>query len=67
MSMLSHDDVFELIWNQICEIDGDGVLVIPNGCGKERFERILKEVEEAMDRDNLHAIARAEKHKVVRA
>jgi hypothetical protein len=48
MSKISDADVFELIWNQICEIDGEGVLVIPNGCGKERFERILKEVEDAM-------------------
>jgi hypothetical protein len=49
--MISYADVFETIWNQICEIDGEGVLVIPKGCGKHRFEEILKDVESAMEID----------------
>jgi hypothetical protein len=56
MSRISDADVFESIWTQICELRGqDGVIAIPHGCGLERFERIKRDVEAALESESCEA------------
>jgi hypothetical protein len=56
MSKMSDADVYESVWTQIAELgeieEGDVALICrPLGCGEDRFNRILKQVETDMEKE----------------